>query len=208
VIALRGLARYAMPQPASSEPAHCELCSAPIDDLHRHVFDSGSADPSPARSVRCACQACAVLFASGTRFRTVPDRVRRDATFALDAAGWAHLGVPVALAFLVRSGSATRVGYPGPAGVIDGELDDTVWARVADATPLAGELADDVEALLVHGERGARQLACYLVPITRAYELAGALRETWQGFSGGDAATAMLSRFFTALDRDAARGGP
>jgi hypothetical protein len=202
VIALKALAPYAAGTGTKRPPregASCELCDAPIGEPHRHVAELGAG----ARGVRCACTACAILFGSGTRYRTIPDRVRRDCAFALDAPAWAQLGVPVALAFFVRSRGATRVGYPGAAGIVDGELDESVWTAVAGATPLARELADDVEALLVRGARGAQQLACYLVPITRAYELAGALRESWRGFSGGDAAHAQVAAFFATLDREA-----
>ncbi|HEY3802328.1 MAG TPA: DUF5947 family protein [Kofleriaceae bacterium] len=199
MIALRVLAPYAGARPKPREGARCELCDAPLGDVHRHVAELTTG----AHGVKCACHACAILFAAGTRFRTIPDRVRRDREFALDAAAWAQLGVPVALAFFVRSAGTTRVGYPGAAGVVDGELDETVWTAVAGATPLARELADDVEALLVRGARGAHKLACYLVPVTRAYELAGALRESWRGFSGGDDAHARIAGFFATLDREA-----
>jgi hypothetical protein len=201
VIPLRALASFAAAPPLV-EAACCELCGAPIGDVHRHVVELAAG----ARGVRCACGACGVLFDRGTHFRTVPDRVRRDPAIALDAAAWAQLGVPVGLAFFVRSGEAVRAAYPGPAGVVDGELDAGVWDAVARATPLARELADDVEALLVYGERGAARLACYLVPITRAYELAAALRASWRGFTGGDEARAQLAAFFAGLDRAAARG--
>ena len=135
---------------------------------------------------------------AGSRFRTVPDRVRSDPAFALTPV---ELGIPVGLAFVVRTGGATLVGYPGPAGITDGELADDVWARLAAATPLARELVEHVEALLVYGERGAQRLACYLVPVTHAYELAARLRATWSGIAGGDTAHAELAAFFAMLDR-------
>ena len=101
--------------------------------------------------------------------------------------------------------SAGVVCYPGPAGVTDAELEPAVWSAIARATPLASDLEDDVEALLVRGARGEQSLACYLVPISMAYELVGRLRGSWRGFSGGEGADAELARFFGVLEE---RGGP
>lgn len=191
MIALRALARYAQPEPVA--PPACELCGAAIGELHRHVIELAHGP----RGVRCACGACAILFdRGGSRFRTVPDRVLADPAFALAPS---ELGIPVGLAFIVRSGGETLVGYPGPAGITDAELADDTWARLAAATPLARELVDAVEALLVYGERGAQRLACYLVPVTHAYELAARLRASWEGIAGGDAAQAEITGFFATL---------
>ena len=75
---------------------------------------------------------------------------------------------------------------------------------IAAVSPLAGELESDVEALVVRRERGATEVACYLVPISMAYELVGRPRTTWAGFSGGERAEAELTAFFADLER---RGG-
>lgn len=199
MIALRSLARFAEADGLASRHARCELCGSPIGELHRHVVELGQ------RGAQCACQACGILFArseAGARFRTIPDRVRVDRAFALTPAQWAELGVPVALAFCYRDSQRESgvVCYPGPAGVTDAELEPTAWDAIAAATPLAHDLEPDVEALLVHGPRGAASLACYLVPISTAYELVGRLRGTWRGFSGGEESDVELARFFTELD--------
>lgn len=198
MIAFRALAKLATPRPAAAAEARCELCAAPIPAQHRHVVELG------VHGIQCACRACAILFAAGepgARYRTVPERVLADPSFALTSQQWSALGVPVGLAFLFRDSVRGQgiVCYPGAAGVVEGELDPEVWDAVAAATPLARVLVEDVEALIVHGERGARELACYLVPISDAYELAGRLRASWQGFSGGDRARAELAAFFAGL---------
>jgi hypothetical protein len=188
------------PRRAESREPRCELCGGTLAAQHRHVLELGAAD---ARGVRCACGPCAVLFATDAprpRYRTVPERVRNDPAFAMSAARWAALGAPVALAFFVRDAAGAVVArYPGPAGVTEAALEPDAWAAIRAATPLAGALAPDVEALLVHGDRGA-PLACWLVPITAAYELCGRLRACWTGFSGGDAAQQELAAFFAELE--------
>jgi hypothetical protein len=204
VIALRGLASFATRGPEPAPQPRCELCGAPLGEAHRHVVELG------ARGVQCACRGCALLFDradADTKFRTVPDRVLTDRAFAMTAEAWARLGVPVALVFFVRDSRTGTIaaGYPGPAGITDGELEPQVWDAVVAATSLASELAPDVEALLVHGERGTAAMSCYLIPITAAYELAGKLRTSWRGFSGGDEARRELAGFLTALDHQGDR---
>jgi hypothetical protein len=194
MMGLRVLAPFTAPRLAPAP--RCEVCAATIPERHRHVVEIGH------RGVACACHACAILFERGdTRYRTVPDRVLRDPALAITAA---QLGVPVGLACFVREGERTAIWYPGPAGITDDELDADGWSALANATPLARELASHVEALLVWAPRNAPSRGGYLVPVTVAYELAGRLRATWQGFTGGAEAEAQLAACFADLD---ARGG-
>lgn len=202
MIGFPSLAALAAPKRVDAA-ARCELCAAPMAAAHRHVVELGR------RGVLCACHACAILFTRvepGARFRTVGDRVLADRSCSLTAAQWASAGVPVALAFCYRESTTGRVlvCYPGPAGIVDGELDETAWQIVSAATALASQLEPDIEALLVRGTRGAPQMNCYLVPISSAYELAARLRGSWRGFSGGDEAERELAAYFAELD---ARGG-
>jgi hypothetical protein len=194
MMGLRVLSPFTAPRPAPA--SRCEVCAATIPERHRHVVEIGR------RGVACACRACAILFErSDTRYRTVPDRVLRDPALTITAA---QLGVPVGLACFVRESERTAIWYPGPAGITDDELDTDGWSALADATPLARELAPHVEALLVWAPRNAASRGGYLVPVTAAYELAGRLRATWQGFTGGAEAEAQLAAFFADLDT---RGG-
>lgn len=203
MIELTSLSRFAARTPAVSPEPRCEVCSSLLPELHRHVVEIGRS------GVQCVCRACAILFDRDdtlAKFRTVPDRVLRDGAFGVTPQRWAELGVPVSLAFCYRDTARGRavVCYPGPAGTIEAELEPEVWDAVAAATPLAAKLAADVEALVVRGGRGVTQLVCYLVPISTAYELAGRLRASWSGFSGGAEADAALAGYFAELDR---RGG-
>ena len=200
MIAIRPLA-HLVAAPGRTSGPRCELCATPIGDAHRHVVEIG------ARGVLCACSACAILFGSGergARYRTIPDRVRIDARFALPPE---RLGMPVGLAFCFHDSTRHRpvACYPGPAGVVDAELPPEAWDALVAATPLASLLEPDVEALLLHGRRGGSPVRCYLVPITAAYELAGRLRTQWSGFTGGEPADRELAAFFAELD---ARGQP
>lgn len=184
--------------------ARCEICAAAIPDDHRHVVELGR------RGVLCACHGCAILFNrsdAAARYRTVPGRVRRDRAFAMTSDAWAALGVPVGLAFCRRDSRLGQavVCYPGPAGVVDAELEPAAWDALAAATPLAAELADDVEALLVHGTRGAAAMSCRLIPISAAYELVARLRTAWEGFTGGEAAERAIADHLRELDARAER---
>jgi hypothetical protein len=210
MIALRSLQKYAAPPPRMGARASerdeetCDLCSTPVPPGHRHLFDIET------RALRCACQACSLLFATpaaGRTLRAVPDRLLVDRAFGLTAGEWAALGVPVGLAFVVhhaRSGEHA-ICFPGPAGVIEAEPPAGFATALAAATPLAALLAADVEALLVYGARGATTLACFLMPIDRAYALGGRLRQTWRGIDGGDDARRELASFLADLDARARR---
>ncbi|NEE53647.1 hypothetical protein G3M55_54735, partial [Streptomyces sp. SID8455] len=70
--------------------------------------------------------------------------------------------------------------YPSPAGATESELDPATWDAVIGSTRLAGLLQDDVEALLLHAERG-KPATCTLVPIDVCYELVGRMRLHWKG---------------------------
>jgi len=191
--------------PRVAPPAPCELCGAPLGDPHRHVLELAP-EGGPPRRVACACGACAVLFAhvqgATAHYRTVPTRVLADARCTLTPHALAQLGIPVGLAvFFTTATGAPFALYPGAAGVVETELAPDVWSALLGDTTVAAIAEPEVEAVLVHAERGSEQLACFLVPIDVAYDLAGRLRRTWRGFSGGDEARRELSTFFDELRR-------
>jgi hypothetical protein len=172
---------------------------------HGHVVDLS------ARAVCCACPSCTSLFrdSAGGRFRSIPDRVLRDAGARLDALAWSALGVPVHLSYLWFDSTLDRwvAHVPSPAGVVEVELRDDAWEALAGATSLFREVARDVEALLVYGRRGAATLDCLLVPIDACFELAGAVRAAWKGMDGGDQVRALVEERFHALG-ERSRPGP
>lgn len=158
----------------------CDLCGEPVPADHRHLLDLS------VRELRCACQACQVLFADaaagGASYRLVPRRRERLTGFA-----WSGVGAPVRTVFLVRDSGADRpvMYYPSPAGAVAGPAWDD---------PVLDRLAPDVEALLLDREHGA-----WIVPIDDCYRLVGLVRSRWHGLTGGSAVREQIARFFTEL---------
>ncbi|RPK54494.1 hypothetical protein EES43_28390 [Streptomyces sp. ADI96-02] len=187
------LAQFTRRPPPPGE--RCELCGEPLPEEHRHLVDTSR------RSLKCSCPPCHLLFtrpgAGQGRFRGVPDRYLGDPGFTLDDAGWNRLQIPVGLAFFFRNSALDRFAafYPSPAGATESELDPATWDAVLGRTRLAALLQDDVEALLLHAERGERS-TCTLVPIDVCYELVGRMRLHWKGFDGGAEVRTALAEFF------------
>jgi len=192
---LSGLVRYGAARAAALRTERCELCGAALADEHRHILDVSARHPL------CACRACAVLFdrdaAGGDHFRLIPERrLRVD---GLDDAAWDAIGIPVGLAFFCRTFQGdVRVVYPGPAGPTEGTVDDAAWGRLTARNEAVASMKPEVEGLLVHRMRGAREH--WLAPVDDCFRLVAVLRAHWTGFTGGDAVWVEVSRFFGALD--------
>ena len=197
------LARLAKPSntllqgSAAEAEERCELCGTPIPAEHRHVADL------QARSLLCACRACAILLgrpgAGGGHYRLVPERRLLLEDFRLTDEQWAALQLPVDLAFFFRSTAADRVIalYPSPLGATESQLELDAWDAVADENPVLAELEPDVEALLVNRARGARE--AYLVPIDECYALVALIRSRWKGLAGGAEVWHGIDEFFERL---------
>lgn len=197
--ALRALSPYVKKAQQARVAEACELCAAPIDPVHRHVVDVKE------RRMQCVCATCARVFDSPSgRQRTVPMRVVAGATDAPSFEQWRSLGVPVGLAFFIRASTLGRwVGiFPSPAGATEAELPEAAWAAIEAACPLAREVRDDVEALVVRSTRSGRS-DVFLAPIDLCYEAVGALRARWTGFDGGDEARAAVDDFVDTLAKRA-----
>jgi hypothetical protein len=207
-----GLRRYtgSVPRRRAPDPGgRCELCGevcGPEGTVarpgHGHVADL------EARSIRCVCRPCWLLFtrrgAAGGRYQSVPDRVVHVPEPQLTAAQWDGLQIPVRMAFLYRHGDAAEwvAFYPSPAGATQSLLALDSWADVVADNPAFGAAEPDVEAVLV--QRAETGFEAFVVPITACYELVARVRMSWKGFDGGDAARAQIADFFAAL-RDRAR---
>jgi len=176
---------------------HCELCSAPVPEEHRHLLDVDGGE------VLCACQACTILFdreaASNGHYRLLPDRRQ-----ALSGLNPGRLGVPVGLAFFVVQPDGTvRAHYPSPAGATQWEVDAQAWRHAARECPPLASLAPQVEALLVDTTGDHRE--AWLVPVDDCYRLVAIVRREWKGLTGGDRVRPEIDRFFDDVRR---RHGP
>lgn len=190
-------------QPAEPPAEVCDLCGEPLGEPHRHVLDLDAGE------LACACRACAVLFdrdaAGGGRYRLVPQRRLPVGELDLDDGEWRALGVPVGLAFFVRSSRADAVivRYPSPAGPTAAKVDPAVWQRLVARAPVLDGLVPDVEALLVNRLRGRRQH--WVVPLDDCYRMVAIVRTHWEGFTGGDPAWAAIDELFADLRRETAK---
>jgi hypothetical protein len=177
----------------------CELCDVDIAEEHNHLVNLSS------RALMCVCRGCYLLFESGGagagRYRAVPERY---ISLAADLQ-WDGLQIPVGVAFFFFNSALSRVAafYPSPAGATESLLPLDRWAEIVAACPAIGQLAPDVEALLIR--RNADRRETFIVPIDACYELVGSIRRLWRGFDGGDEARQEIDRFF---NRVAARSLP
>jgi hypothetical protein len=195
---LASLRRLVRPRPAREV---CELCAAELAEDHAHLVEVAS------RRLRCACDACALLFSGqgAGKYRRVPRRAEILTDFRLSDAQWEGLNLPINLAFFLHSTPAGRVValYPSPAGVTESLPDAQAWEGLAEDNPVLRELEPDVEALLVNRLGPAPEH--YRVGVDECYKLAGLIRTHWRGLSGGTGVWEEVGRFFADLKR---RCGP
>jgi len=177
------------------ELERCDLCATPLAEQHQHLVDPQK------RRLLCACDACAILFASSgeTHFRRVPRDPRQLDEFALSDQAWNSLGIPIGLAFIYNSSVANQMlaVYPSPAGPTETALEPESWQEITEDNPQLSNLTPDVEALLINRMNGAREY--FRAPIDECYKLTGIVRKYWRGFSGGEEGWEQISLFFDRL---------
>jgi hypothetical protein len=88
-------------------------------------------------------------------------------------------------------------------GTTESALPLPAWEDVVAASPVLTTLEPDVEAVLVRRTRGARDY--WICPVDECYRLAGAMRMTWEGISGGDRMRDTVDAFFRRLSTRAPR---
>lgn len=198
---LRALARTAddVEEPRG-EGHRCDLCGEALPAGHRHLLELS------VRRLACACRACALLFDRGTtdtgRYRTVPELRERLADDPFDDVGWAALGVPVRLAFLVPHDDGVTAHYPSPLGVVGTDVEREAWEHLVRRRPELARLVPEVTALLVHRAAGEH----WLVGIDECYRLTARVRGNWTGMTGGDEVWREIDRFFAELRSGVAPG--
>ncbi len=184
------LRRYVAVRPSKER---CDACGAGLPSEHIHQFDPKT------RQIRCACDACAVLYRD--TYRDIPTAVRALPNFSMTDAQWDDLLIPISLAFFTYNSAVGRVIalYPGPAGASESLLRLTAWEEIAADNPELRDLQPDVEALLVNRVGATR--GYFLVPIDECYKLVGLIRMRWSGLSGGAAVWGEIAEFFDGLRR-------
>jgi hypothetical protein len=189
----------------------CDFCSAELGVDHQHLIQMEQGPEY--RRIICICDPCAILFGnqSETTFRRVPRRILYLSDFRLTDAQWEGLMIPIQLAFFYYSTPERKVValYPSPGGLTESLLDLSMWEDIAEANPSLSRLTPDVEGLLVNRTRrvgGAHEY--YLSPIDECFKLAGLIRTTWRGLSGGETVWNEIGQFFDDLKARANRIGP
>jgi len=191
---LQALRRFASLDAGATAVERCQLCHAVLDPRHEHLLEPDT------RDLRCACTACALLFAfPGARRVRVAHRAERLHDVHLDDSCWATLGVPAGLAFFTTRGATGEIfAYlPGAGGATATRPRAEAWTAVCEAHPAIADIPPDVEALLVHRVDGASEH--WRVSIDLCHRLVALLRLCWRGPSGGPEARALVARFFAEL---------
>jgi hypothetical protein len=183
---------------AQEAQERCDLCGAPVEPEHRHLLELAT------RELRCACRACAILFADAAasegRHRLVPTRRLALPDLDLDDATWEQLRLPVDIAFVFVGSDDRRAlaFYPGPMGATESLLGLEAWDDLVAANPVLADIAPDTEALLVNRTRN--HPGHWLVPIDDCFRLVGLIRTRWRGLTGGREVWREIQGFFEELD--------
>jgi hypothetical protein len=174
------------------------MCAVELTPTHQHLLEPLN------RKLVCACDGCAILFSSQTKYKRVPRDVRYLADFHLTDAQWDGLMMPINMAFFFQSTPLDRVIalYPSPAGATESLLSLDTWGDIVSGNPVLEEMQADVEALLVNRigySRGLSPAEYYVVPIDECFKLVGLIRSRWQGLSGGAEVWREIGQFFADL---------
>lgn len=222
---LRRVARQAA-RPAD-RPERCDLCAEVLPPDHRHLLEPGSGAMSCAcRACAVLFDHAPAPGAGASRgrgeshgqvpvpgrvreqpreqpaaggYRLLPQTRRRLDGCVVDDAVWASLGIPVDLAFFIRSGESGEVtaAYPSPLGALRSTVSPDSWRRIEACHPGLPALAADVEALLVDRAKGADEY--WLVPLDDCYRLVAVVRAHWKGLGGGHEVWRRIDDFFQEL---------
>jgi hypothetical protein len=186
-----GLGRLA--RPAQDLDEHCDLCGTALDPEHRHLLEVQE------RQILCACEVCIAMKAGMEGLRPVGTRTLWLGDLDFPDELWAAFGLPIGLAFFLRSSATQGVValYPSPAGATESELDLHAWEQLLSRNPVLRGLEADAEALVVNRMGDVAQHA--IVPIDECYRLVGLIKATWQGISGGTAIEDAVPGFFAEV---------
>lgn len=187
-----GLSGFGEPRPGRADSDEvCELCGAGVPADHRHLIHLDE------RRLLCACETCWSVRSGEAAFRPAGVRTEWLDGFDLPDEAWASFGIPIGLAFFMRTGDRTVAFYPSPAGATESGIDAGSWDRLVELNPALGRLEPDSEALIVN--RMSDPHAHAIAPIDDCYRLVGMIKSEWEGVSGGEGPQLAIERFFAAL---------
>jgi hypothetical protein len=197
VARMRSLARGGLPprvsDSASPSAERCDICHAPVPDDHRHMLHLVD------RRIVCTCEACWALHSGDAEYRPSGMRTLWLEGFSCPDDIWAAFGIPIGLAFFMRStvtGSVVAF-YPSPAGATESELSLEAWGALVSKNPVLEQLETDAEALVVNRISSPHQYV--VIPIDQCYALVGLIKSRWEGISGGSAIEEAVPEYFAAL---------
>jgi Fe-S cluster biogenesis protein NfuA/nitrite reductase/ring-hydroxylating ferredoxin subunit len=185
------------PRAAEPEGTHCELCPVSLSDAHRHLLHLEE------RRIICVCESCWSLRSGDPEFRPPGGRRVWLDDFKMPDEVWANLGIPIGLAFIMRSALEDQVValYPSAVGATEAEIDLLAWVELTSLNPALDDLHTDDEALLVN--RLADPPQYVIAPLDECYRLVGHIKSSWSGISGGAAMEHAVAEFFESLRGEA-----
>jgi hypothetical protein len=185
--------------PSSGPQERCDICGTTLPDEHRHLLHLEE------RRIVCSCEACWALHSGDPEYRPSGMRTLWLDSFECSEELWGMLGIPIGLAFFMRSSISDGVVafYPSPAGATESELGLEAWEALVQANPVLDQLDPDAEALIIN--RLADPAQYVIAPIDVSYALVGLIKSRWEGISGGDALESAVPEFFEAIRARATR---
>ena len=156
------------------------------------------------RRIECTCEACWALRSGDREYRPVGTRVAWLPDLAMNDERWAGFGIPIGLAFFMRSTHRRRRGgaLPEPGGRHRVRAGPAAWDALVADNPVLARLESDAEGLIVNRLADPPQYA--IAPIDECYRLVGLVKANWEGISGGAALEGAIGGFFDELRRRAA----
>jgi hypothetical protein len=194
---MRGLAQAGITRSPGGAPTpaaeRCDICHTTVPDDHRHMLHLVQ------RRIMCSCEACWALYSGNPEYRPTGMRTIWLDGFECDPETWAAFGVPIGLAFFMRSTvTGTVVAfYPSPAGATESELTLQAWDSLVARNPVLQHLETDAEALVVNRLSDPAEYA--IIPIDHCYALVGLIKSRWEGISGGSAIERAVPEFFAGI---------
>lgn len=179
--------------PSARTGERCDLCGTELAEDHRHMLQLEE------RRIDCTCEACWALRSGDPEYRPVGTRVLWLPGLEMSGDRWASFGIPIGLAFFMRSTVAGGVValYPSPAGATESELDMGAWDGLVADNPVLEQLEADSEGLVVN--RLSDPPAYAIAPIDDCYRLVGIVKANWEGISGGDRLEGAIRGYFEEL---------